>query len=341
MPTSRNRPRSRTRTLTPIAALLAALLAAGLFAGCSAPEENDTPASVSPVTIADLPGQKPVVIPAVPQRIVAVGTQWIDTVLAFGVTPVGYLTGQTDPAQKAPWTSDKLNSSTAITSPTDPSAQITQIAKLNPDLILVPSYAPAALRDQLAALAPTIGAVSASSVDPWDKLVTVLGTALREPEKATELINGVNEKYSSVKTANPGLADKTYSLSFMYTPTQISVLGDPNDGAGQIFTSIGLKVSPTVAAERARQGNAPRFTIGLENVPVLDANLVLATGATPQLDQQFRSLPGYSNLAGVKAGAAPALTSDEINALNTPSVLSIPWVLDRLNPALAATAKQS
>lgn len=331
---------SGSRLLTPAALFVATLVAVGLLAGCSSAGDDaaGSSSSAASITVSDLPGQKPVTLAATPKRIVAIGSQWIDTILAFGVTPVGYAKGSPDSVIPE-WEVSKLSSSTEVTTMSDTGRQLAQIAKLNPDLILVPSYAPAAQRDQLAELAPTIGAVTTASVDPWDKVVTVAGTLLQQPDKATELIKGVNDYFASIKSENPGLAGKTYTLAFMYTAAEIAVLADPDDGAGRAFASIGMSLSPAILSERAKQNNTARVAVGPESVSLLDADLVAISAATPELAKEFRALPGADDLTGVRKGAAPSLSRVEITALNVPSVLSLPWVFNRLKPALAAAAK--
>lgn len=325
------RGRSMRRSL--VLVLCAAIAVVG--AGCSSPEENS--ANAAPV-IVNLPDGRSVTVPGVPTRIVTLGGQWTDVALAFGVTPVGYYDATAQSTGSVPpWYGDKL-SGVATVNPADADV-VGAVAKLNPDLILAPGFASGQEGlDGLAKLAPTIDKISGQQVDPWQDMVTVMGTVLRQPDKAKQIIAGVDEKIASIKSEYPGLAGKTYSFAYMYGPDQISAFGDSSDGAGRLFSSLGLTIAPRSAAESQRTGQ-PRFGISLENIPVLDANLVVLAAQNAELRKRLQSLPGYRDLPAVRSGAAVLLSQTQIAGLNEPSPTAIPYVLDQMKPAFAAASR--
>ncbi|MGK8485819.1 hypothetical protein [Nocardia asiatica] len=57
------------------------------------------------------------------------------------------------------------------------------------------------------------------------------------------------------------------------------------------------------------------------------------------MDEKYRQLPGYADLPAVKKGSVVFLTTQEITAVNQPTALSVPYILDKLTPALAVVAK--
>ncbi|GEE02183.1 hypothetical protein nbrc107696_26290 [Gordonia spumicola] len=186
------------RTRAALVAILA-VVAALVVGACSAPDESTS----APVQI-NLPDGRQVTVPGTPERIVTLGGQWTDVALSFGVTPVGYFdSAEVQSGSRSPWFGDKLADSTLV----NPSGDIVgQVAKLNPDLILAPGFASMEDGyDKLTKLAPTIDKISGAEVDPWNDMVTLMGTILHQPEKATEIIDGVNSKISALATEFPKL----------------------------------------------------------------------------------------------------------------------------------------
>ncbi|MGC4933374.1 ABC transporter substrate-binding protein [Gordonia sp. DT30] len=316
-----------------LTAVLAALIVA-VVAGCSAPADDDAGGSVQ----LNLPDGRSVTIPHTPQRIVTLGGQWTDVLLSFGRKPVGYYDAiQTTAHQLPPWYGTELADST----PLDPNGDIVAaVATLKPDLIVAPGFASmSGVFDKLTELAPTIDKISGAQVDPWPDMVTLMGTILHQPDKAKEIIAGVDGKIGAIANEYPGLKGKTYSFAYMYGSDQISVLGDPNDGAGKLFASLGLTMAPRLI-QQSRTSGQPRVQISAENIPWLNSDLLVMATQTDDLRTRLESLPGYRNLASVKTGAVAMLNQMQITGLNEPAPKATVYVLDQLRPALARAAGQ-
>ncbi|MFZ2509964.1 MAG: ABC transporter substrate-binding protein [Gordonia sp. (in: high G+C Gram-positive bacteria)] len=318
------------RATASVALLLSVMLA---VSACSAPDEAG--GDGGPVQV-NTP-QGPVTIEHTPKRIVTLGAQWTDTALAFGVTPVAYL----DQAAMlggtpAPWVGVKLERSTPLAMDN----LVAEIAKAKPDLILAEGFMATAQPETFAKireLAPTIPGVSGQQVDKWADLVTLFGTVTHRTGLAKEIIDRVNGKISQVKADLPGLKGKAYALAYMFSSDQIQVMADPNDAAGLLFTELGMKVAPKIAAAYAAQ-RQPRFPISTENVPLLESDFLAITAQTDALRTELRKLPGYANLSAVRDGAVANLSVAEITGLNQPSPLSIPYLLDQMRPELERAA---
>ncbi|MBN0973865.1 ABC transporter substrate-binding protein [Gordonia hongkongensis] len=310
-----------------------ALLFAGLLAGCSSSDDESAGGTVQ----LNLPDGRSVTIPDTPERIVTLGDQWTDVVLSFGETPVGYYDySKSATGEMQPWYGEKLADATFV----DPTKgdDATTIAKLNPDLIFAPGFASDSPEfQQISKLAPTVNAISDQEIDPWQDMVTVMGTVLHDPEKAKSIIDDTNAKIAAVAQEYPDLKGKTYAFAFMYGNDQLSVLGDENDGAGKLFTSLGMKMAPKLVAEYQRTGQ-PRFGLSTENIPMLDADVLVVATATPEQAETLKSLPGYKNLKAVKDNAVTFMTQSQITGLNAPTPNSIPYVLDLLKPSFAAAS---
>ncbi|MDL9946660.1 ABC transporter substrate-binding protein [Gordonia sp. ABSL11-1] len=317
------------RSLTALL-LVAAVVLTGV--ACSSTDEQFT----APVQI-NLPDGRQVTVDGTPKRIVTLGGQWTDVALSFGVVPVGYydsLKQQTGSAP--PWFGDRLADSTPIELEGD---VVGAVAALEPDLILAPGFASmSGSFENLSKLAPTIDKISGQQVDPWEDMVTLMGTILHQPDKATEIIAGVTAKVHEITTEFPGLRGKTYSFAYLYGSDQISVLGDASDGAAKLFTSLGLTMAPQLIRQSSRAGQ-PRFQVSTENIPMLSSDLLVMAAQTPALQERMEALPGYRNLRSVRTGAVAMMSTVQINGVNEPSPNSIPYAFEQMRPALAAASQ--
>ncbi|MFQ6398393.1 ABC transporter substrate-binding protein [Nocardia sp. KC 131] len=311
-------------------AVLAGALAFGI-AGCGS-SSDESGAGGEPVTVAHARGET--TVEGTPKKVVTLGNQWMDTALALGVTPVGHIDNVAAVSKTSPpWEPDSLKSSKALNT-TGNIAE--QVAALEPDLILVDGFlADQKTYDDLSKIAPTLPGLSKEAVGPWQNLVTTLGKVLRKQDEASKVIADVDKKVETITQANPGLKGKTFVSTWLASPAQLMVLTDPNDGSSKIFTQLGLGIPKNLTDLPANQG---RLALSPERVDELTADLLLA-GYSPGMDEKYRQLPGYIELPAVKKGAVTFLTVEEISAVNQPTALSIPYLLNKLQPAIANAAK--
>lgn len=271
-----------------------------------------------------------------PERVVTIGNQWLDASLALGVTPVGYADNVSILAggQKVPWAPDSLGDAKVLKQGSD---MAEQIAALEPDLILVPGFlVDQAMYDKLSKLAPTIGPVSlGAEVDLWTDQVTQLGRVLHKEDEATTVIADVDTKIKDVSAKYPNLAGKTFLTCMLTGPSQLMVMADPEDGSAQMFYELGLTIPQNIAAESPAGG---RLALSPERLGDLTSDILMC-GAMPAYEQKFKELPGYNDLPAVKSGGMTFLDTLTISAINTPTALSVPYVLEKLDPTFAAVGK--
>ena len=280
--------------------------------------------------------QGAVVIKKKPEKIVTLGAQWIDTVLAFGTTPVGYYDAGWA-AETPPWIGDKLSKSKELKA-TDLVAQVTE---LKPDLILIDGQTAASAPEQFASLreiAPTVPGATGRAVDPWEDLVALYGTITNQEQAAETVTEKVNSSINDVVVEFPKLKDKTYALAYMYSDDQIQVMADPNDGAGLLFTQLGMKPGKEISEEFAKRRQS-RFPIGVDKVSMLDADLLAIATGSEKLSDELRDKPGYQGLTAVQKRAVANLSVAELVGLNQPSPLNIPFLLDQMRPQFENAAK--
>lgn len=326
--------------------LLVALLGAGLVAACgddggeasesgssetteSGGEASDSSEGTYPVTIEHVAGST--TIEERPERIVSLNVQWTDALLAMGVTPVGYVLdeaqGETD---LYPWQEGLLEGAEEIR--TNGTIPFEQIAALDPDLILVTWL----VEDEsdietLQQIAPTIPNLS-DVVDPWQDHIEVLGQVLGEPDKAAEVIADVEGRIEALAAELPGLAGKTYVAANYVEGDGIYVVADPEDGAARLFYALGMAIPPAILdVPGAEYG---RVQLSLEQASLLDADFIgiLTNGSDPSV------LPGWDQLAAVQTGALVEFELADVVGLNTPSALSLPYVMELVRPALEIAA---
>ncbi|MBF6187436.1 MULTISPECIES: ABC transporter substrate-binding protein [Nocardia] len=325
--------RSVGRTRVWARAALAVLAGALVLSVGACGSSEDGGSGGESVTITHARGET--VIEGTPQKIVALGNQWLDSTLALGVTPAGYIDNVAVASKStSPWQRPgSLDSATQIS----PSGNIAeQVAALEPDLILAdPFIADQKTYDELSKVAPTLPALTSDAVTPWQEQITTLGKVLGKQDDASKVIAGVDDKIAGILAANPTLRGKTFASTWLAGPAQLMVLTDPNDGSAKVFEQLGMTIPQNLRDLPANQG---RVALSPERVDELTADLLLA-GYSPGMDERYRQLPGYAELPSVQKGAVVFLTTQEISAVNQPTALSVPYILDKLGPAFAAAAK--
>jgi iron complex transport system substrate-binding protein len=287
-----------------------------------------------PVTVEHAHGET--TIDERPERIVSLNVQWTDVLLAMGVEPAGYLIDRSSGEEGIyPWEEGQLDGSTEIVQ-TD-SMPVERIAALQPDLILVTwaTQQDPELYDRLSEIAPTVPPLQESeAVDPWQDLIEVAGRFLGEEDRSQQVIDEVDGQAAAIREELPGLEGKTYTLANYVPGDAITVVADPEDGASLVFGQLGMELNPRIL-ERA-DGAAGRIEVSFEQVELLDSDMLLVL---PN-DGDPGDLPGWDDLPAVASGAVTEMNFQDVTGLNTPTPLSIPYVLDLIRPALEATAGQ-
>jgi iron complex transport system substrate-binding protein len=299
--------------------------------GSSESGSGGSPDAEWPVTIEHAYGET--TLEARPERIVSMNVQWTDVLVSLGVTPAGYVLDQTSGESEIyPWQEGVLDGATEITMTSGPPLE--QIAALEPDLILV-TYIAAdqGIYDALSEVAPTIPQLSpGAAVDPWQDMTAAAGRFLGESERAEEVVAEVESGITDTAERLPQLAGKTFVMVNYLPGDSLTVVADPEDGSSVFFQQLGMELLPSIVEEAG--GAEGRIELSLERVGMLDADLlaVLANDGDPG------DLPGYDELPSVAAGCEAEMVFQDAVALNTPTPLSLPYVLDLLLPSLECVA---
>jgi iron complex transport system substrate-binding protein len=321
-------PRPLLRTIAACAVLLLAL------AGCSsggggeqaAPSGAEAPAGAFPVTLQHAFGST--TIPQQPQRVVAIGYNEADFVMALGVQPVAERQVIGDfPFQQRPWlpqpplgpTPEVLDAS---------NLPIEQIAALQPDLILgVYSFIDRGTYDALSKIAPTVAQPTedGTNASTWDVQTRVTGQALGRTEQADQVIAATQQKFDDAKQQHPDFAGKRLSMAF-YVEGEPYNLGT-DDLRAQLFAGLGFQVRPDTQ------------TLSLEQQGQMDGDVVVVIGKTKA---EAMADPVFAAIPAVREGRVaflPAFGSEFGGALGYSSPLSLPYAIDTVNPLLDGALK--
>ncbi|GAA0380930.1 ABC transporter substrate-binding protein [Acrocarpospora corrugata] len=302
----------------------------------SAPAES-APAAVFPVTIDHKFGTT--TIPAAPARVFTVGLTDQDAVLALGVVPVGtteWFGGF--PGAIGPWAKDKLGSSPVPTvlEDTGTGPQVEKIAALKPDLIIaLYSGLTKEQYETLSKFAPVVAQPKEFNDYgiPWQDQTLLAGKALGKDAEAKALVDAVDAKFAAAKAEHPEFAGASAVVA---TPYEGFFVYGSQDARSRTLTSLGLTLPSDLDQVI---GNQFGTSISRERADLLDQKVAVWT--VPDLVKDVETLHKdklYADMSVVSEGREVfiAEASDYGVAFSFVTVLSLPYVIDRLVPQLAA-----
>jgi iron complex transport system substrate-binding protein len=328
---------SRTLTGMAVALVLAAATACGSAPAPAAPA--DAPAAAPsaaayPVTIEHKYGSTE--ITAAPQRVVLVGLNEQDAMLALGVAPVAVSNFLDAPDGIFPWAEGALGGRPrpVLLDQTD-GIPFEDVAAQAPDLI-VGLYSGLTDTDYatLSRIAPTV-AQPAGQEDytiSWQDTTLTLGRILGRSAEAQQLVAATEQRLTDARAAHPEFAGRTGVAATSYEGLYFYSADDPR---GRLLAALGFVVpadlQPFVGAD-GFGGNVPG-----EQAALLDTDAMVWLGAE-SLEDTARANPVFGRLDVVTQGRTVYLPEDEPlgQAFTFVTPLSIPYLLDGVVPRLAA-----
>ncbi|WNI26352.1 iron-siderophore ABC transporter substrate-binding protein [Streptomyces sp. ITFR-16] len=340
----RTSPRKTWRRLA--AVLTAATLGVGLLAGCGSDAEDKpsdkAPAAAKgafPVTVEHAFGSTK--ITKAPQRVVSVGYTDDQTILAFGIKPVGMVDQYPNPEGKTPdvntqwpWVKDKWGDSRpeVIMKNGDSGPNYEKIAGLRPDLIIaVYSEIDQAAYDKLSKIAPTVGRTKAEKEPfsaPWQDNALHIAKALGKEKEGKEMVAGIQSQLDTAAKAHPEFAKQT-AVALSWYDNSVAPF-TTTDVRGRLLTGIGYKG----ATEIDKIAGGKFYTkLSPERMDLVDVDRIFVIN--DKADQEaLKKSKLFSNLKAVKEGRVSYLLDGEGPAVGAAisqgTLLSMPYAIDEL-----------
>ncbi|WP_438290378.1 ABC transporter substrate-binding protein [Streptomyces sp. HUAS TT7] len=330
------------------ATVSAAALGVGLLAGCgsdSADQGKDdganTPAAAGafPVTVEHAFGSTK--IDKAPKRVVTVGYTDDQTVLAFGVKPVGMVDQYPNPSGQSPdintqwpWVKDKWGGAKpeVVMHNGDTGPNFEKIAALRPDLIVaVYSEIDKAAYDKLSKIAPTVGRTKAEKEPfsaPWQDNALQIATALGRADDGKKMVQGVQDKLAGVKKAHPEFANQT-AVALSWYKNSVTPF-TTTDVRGQLLTGMGFKGQTEIDKIA---GSNFSTQLSPERMDLVDVDRVFAINDKADTDA-LKKDKLFTNLKVYKANKVSYLLDSEGPAagaaMSQATLLSLPYAIDQL-----------
>ncbi len=325
---------SRGLNLT-IVLLHGLLLVAGLLASAAAAADDGT----FPVTVKHALGSTTIEAP--PKRIVTLGWNAEDIVLALGEVPIAMPRYSFFESGIFPWNEERLSGALPVLLP-GRTADFEQVAALKPDLILATSSDIDDLAwNRLSTIAPTVAYRSGPFAADWKEQTQIVGMALGRPGAADRLIEGTEEFVEKIASRYPQLRGKTFTFGTYFPGSGGIVVYLPSDPRVAALAGMGLRVSSGVKTLAADKPDEQSVSVSLEEISSIDADVLImwyGPGARAAAEQQ----PLFKTLGAVRRGSYVAL-EDPVDVWSTSalSVLSIPYGFPRFVPRLAEAASRA
>jgi iron complex transport system substrate-binding protein len=264
-------------------------------------------------------------IPDNVERVVAVGYNEADFVLALGIVPVGVRDFIGPYAEGSrPWATDELDGEKPELVGGE-EINFEAVAALEPDLILgIYSFLTRENYDLLAEISPTVAQPGEypDGATPWQEQMLITGRALGMEARAEEIVVEVEGRFDEARKNNPAFEGKTAAVTLVFEG-EFYVL-EPTDLRTLLFTSLGFEMPEKTGP------------VSRERVDLLDRDVLVFVGADRE---SLESDELIQSLAAAEEGRVAYfgdLSTDLAGALGYGSPLSLPFALEEAVPRLAA-----
>lgn len=295
-------------------------------------------ADAFPVTIEHALGSTEV--KAEPKRIVSVGVTEQDSLLAVGVKPVGVTEWYGEyPYATWPWAQDELGDAKPDVLTRIDTFEFEKIAALKPDLIIGTSAGiDEASYKTLSAIAPTIAHPKDGPAyfAKWDDQARLIAKAVGKSAEMDEIIAAIEADFAAAAKAHPEFAGKKaiFLQNAFYDNQAIAY----QDGLStKLITDLGFIIPKELDAFASDTATAQAF-IPMEQLGVLDEADVLVWATEGGEDRAaLESEAMYKTLEEVREGRLVFTDALTAGAIYFTSPLSLPYVLEKIVPALSST----
>lgn len=124
--------------------------------------------------------------------------------------------------------------------------------------------------------------------------------ALGLEEGGRQVVAETEAAIRAVRDANSSLVDKTDTYSFAYEPGKIVTLKSGQAPHVKLLQELGMQLPASVRQLPDIAAGNPGGDLSFENMPVLDADIVIMLYATNELQRQVEGLELFRSLRGVR-----------------------------------------
>ncbi|MEM9465209.1 MAG: ABC transporter substrate-binding protein [Actinomycetota bacterium] len=268
---------------------------------------------------------------AVPERVVSIGYNEHDFLLALGVIPVGVRDWYGDqPNSVWPWGQDALGDATPGQVAGEDGLDYEAIAEMEPDVIVgIWSGMTQEEYDLLAEIAPVV-AQPEEYLDygtPWQEQTMILGEVTDRVAEAEAAVDEIDAKIAAARDANPQWAELTAAVAFLFE-------GNPGaynseDPRSRLLADLGFQI-PAEFDEAA--GDSFFFESSAETMPEdLDVDVIVwVAGSEEDYPDLLTALPTRVALKAFENGGEIFASTELTGAFSHSSPLSLGFAIDEL-----------
>ncbi len=304
-------------------------------ASASTAGDTEPDGDAFPVTIEHEFGET--TIDAEPRRVVSIGFNEHDFLLALGVVPVALRDWYGEqPNSVWPWAQDELGDATPEVLAAD-ALNFEQIAALDPDLIVgVWSGITAEDYELLAAIAPTVAQSEAYDDfgTPWQEQTRILGEATGRTVQADAVVAGLEGKIGAARDAHPEWDGLTASVAFVFDEVGPGVYAS-QDTRSRFLQDLGFEIP---AVNDSGGDGSLYATFSAEDITPLDVDALVWVIGDPTALDAILALPTRESLTAHVEGREIFADIELSGAFSHGSPLSLEFVLDWIVPELEAAA---
>ncbi|SFD78290.1 ABC transporter substrate-binding protein [Roseivivax sediminis] len=271
------------------------------------------------------------VIEAEPERVATLDFSGADDLLALGIQPVAlrYWYGDFD-GPLWPWAAPELTAEPAVLRG---EIDYEKVAASNPDVILALwSGITEADYEHLSRIAPVV-AVPEGIGDyelPWDDRARIAGRAVGREDAAEDRIAAIDTRLDDIAEAHPDWDGKTASVAYAMSGTPGAYTSA--DIRPKLLSRLGFETPDAIDAASG-PGNPFAVTLSEEALATIDADVILWI-STDGDHAPIEALVTRRFLSATKGGHEVFAGELLGSALSHASLLSLPYALDTLVPAL-------
>ena len=195
--------------------------------------------------------------------------------------------------------------------------------------------------NMLSQIAPTVAYPSVAWSTTWREETIVDATAMGMKSEVEALVAETDAMIQKKLAEYPAIEGKKAAF-FWLSASDLSTfyIYTTLDPRAAFLTDLGMPLPDSVAA--LDNGKDFALTVSAENANQFSDVEIIITYGTDELLTALQADPLLSEISAVKNGAVVLLdSSDDLAASSTPSILSIPYTIDRYLEVLNAVAEKA